>query len=89
MFPCLYQELSSKLESQNKVDPASFQALVTALAQQNLVAAEKLDLEQYESRMRAWEAEKRQLIQREKEMREKAEQERQEQLAARAAIQQA
>lgn len=85
----LIQELSGQLESQGKVDSASFQALVTALAQQNLAAAEELDLEQYVSRMDAWESEKRQLIQREKEMREKAEQEKQERLAAKAAAQQA
>eukprot|EP00064_Thunnus_orientalis_P014422 superscaffoldBa00002496_g14466 len=82
-----FKELSSQLESQGKVDAASFQALVTALSQQNLAAAEKPDLEQYESRVLAWEAEKRQLIQREKEMREKAEQEKQERLAAKAAAQ--
>ncbi len=85
----LLQELSSQLESQGKVDSASFQALAAALAQQNLAAAEKPELEQYESRMQAWEAEKRQLIQREKEMREKAEQEKEERLAAKAAAQQA
>lgn len=82
------QELSSQLESQGKVESTSFQDLVTALAQQNLAAAETPDLEQYESRVQAWEAEKRQLIQREKEMREKAEQEKQERLAAMAAAQQ-
>ncbi len=81
------QELSSQLESQGKVDSASFQALVTALAQQNLAAAEKDDLEQYESRVQAWGAEKRQLIQRENEMREMAEKEKQERLAAKAAAQ--
>ncbi|KAM7017914.1 small ribosomal subunit protein mS27 [Tautogolabrus adspersus] len=84
-----FKELRSKLESQGKVDSASFQALVSALAQQNLAAAEKPDLEQYERRMQDWEAEKKQLIQREKEMREKAEQEKQERLAAQAAAQQA
>ncbi|KAE8291826.1 28S ribosomal protein S27, mitochondrial [Larimichthys crocea] len=84
-----FKELSSQLESQGKVDSASFQALVTALAQQNLVAVEKPDLEQYKSRVQAWESEKKQLIQREKEMREKAEQEKQERLAAKAAAQQA
>lgn len=82
------QELSSQLESQGKVESTSFHDLVTALAQQNLAAAETPDLEQYESRVQAWEAEKRQLIQREKEMREKAEQEKQERLAAMAAAQQ-
>ncbi|GLD54153.1 28S ribosomal protein S27, mitochondrial [Lates japonicus] len=84
-----FKELSSQLESQGKVDSTSFHDLVTALAQQNLAAAEKPDLEQYESRVQAWEAEKKQLIQREKEMRVKAEQERQERLAAKAAAQQA
>ncbi|KAK2901946.1 28S ribosomal protein S27, mitochondrial [Channa argus] len=84
-----FKELSIQLESQGKLDSASFQALVTALAQQNLAAAEKPDLEQYESRLLAWEAEKRQLIQREKEMRAKAEQEKEERLAAKAAAQQA
>nr|XP_020449636.1 28S ribosomal protein S27, mitochondrial isoform X1 [Monopterus albus] len=83
-----FKELSSLLESQGKVESASFQALVTTLAQQNLAAAEKLDLEQYESRVQAWEAERKQLIQREKEMREKAEQEKQERLAAKAVAQQ-
>lgn len=87
--PLPLQDLSSQLESQGKVDSASFQALVTALAQQNLAVAEKPDLEQYQSRMQDWEAEIRQLIQREKEMREKAEQEKQERLAAKAVAQQA
>lgn len=67
----------------------SFQGLVTALAQDNLPSAEKSDLEQYESRVQAWEAEKKQLIQREKELREKAEQEKAQRLATRAAAEQA
>lgn len=83
------QELRSQLDSQDKVDSASFHALVTTLAQQNLAAAEQPDLERYESRVQAWEAEKRRLIQREEEMREKAEQEKQMRLAANAAAQQA
>lgn len=69
------------------MDSASFQAVVTALAQQNLAAAEKHDLEQYESRVQAWEAEKRELIHREKEMRAKAEQEKRARSAAMAAAQ--
>ncbi|MEQ2175394.1 hypothetical protein GOODEAATRI_017521 [Goodea atripinnis] len=84
-----HQELSSQLESQGKVDPTSFQALVTMLGQQNLASAEEPDVEQYQSQLKAWEAEKRQLIQREKDLREKAEQERRERLAAKAAEQQA
>uniref|UniRef100_A0A8C6LRA7 Mitochondrial ribosomal protein S27 n=1 Tax=Nothobranchius furzeri TaxID=105023 RepID=A0A8C6LRA7_NOTFU len=83
------QELRSQLETLSKVESAPFQTLVTTVAQQNLAEAEKLDLEQYEGRIRVWEAEKRQLIQREKELREKAEQERRERLEAKAAAQQA
>lgn len=71
------------------MDFTSFQGLVTALAQDNLPSAEKSDLEQYESRVQAWEAEKKQLIQREKELREKAEQEKAQRLATRAAAEQA
>lgn len=71
------------------MDPTPFQGLVTALAQENLPLAEKSDLEWYESRVPAWEAEKKQLIQREKELREKAEQEKAQKLATRAAAQQA
>lgn len=82
-----FQELLSQLDSQGKMDSASFQALVTSLAQRNLAAAEKQDLEQYESRVQAWETERRELIRREKEMRAKAEQEKQERLAAISAAQ--
>lgn len=67
------------------MDSASLKDLVSTLAQQNLAAAEKPDLDQYKSRVQAWEAERRQLIRREKEERERVEQERQERLAARAA----
>lgn len=70
------------------MDSTSFQGLVTVLAQENLPSAEKLDLEWYESRVQAWEAEKKQLIQREKELRAKAEQEKAQRLATRAAAQQ-
>lgn len=80
--------MSSQLSSQGKIDPQSFQALVNVLAEQNLAAAEKPDLQQYERRAQAWEAERRQLMQREKEMRAKAEEEKQQRLAAKAAAQQ-
>lgn len=71
------------------MDSTPFQGLVTALAQQELPSAEKPDLERYESRVQAWEAEKKQLIQRERELREKAEQEKAQRLATRAAAEQA
>lgn len=69
------------------MEPTSFLALVTGLAQENLPSAEKPDLEWYESQVPAWEAEKKRLIQREKELREKAEEERAQKLATRAAAQ--
>ncbi|CAL8251013.1 unnamed protein product [Boreogadus saida] len=84
-----FKELRSQLESQGRVEPASFQALVTVAAARSLAAAERADLEAYGGRVQAWEDEKRHLVIREKEMREKSELERQERLAARAAAQQA
>ncbi|KAF3851242.1 hypothetical protein F7725_013014 [Dissostichus mawsoni] len=83
-----FKELCSRLESEGKVDSASFLAAGTALAQQNMAAAEKPDLELYESNVPAWEAERKQLIQREKELREQAEQEKRKKLAAQAAAEQ-
>ncbi|KAG7489489.1 hypothetical protein JOB18_013281 [Solea senegalensis] len=84
-----FKELNSLLESQGKVESASFKDIVTGFAQQNLAAAEKVDLEEYEERLQVWEAERRQLSQREKELKAIAEQEKRERLAARAAAQQA
>ena len=71
------------------MEPSSFQALVTVAAARSLAAAERADLEVYGGRVQAWEDEKKHLVIREKEMREKSELERQERLAARAAVQQA
>uniref|UniRef100_A0A3P9K1X8 Small ribosomal subunit protein mS27 n=1 Tax=Oryzias latipes TaxID=8090 RepID=A0A3P9K1X8_ORYLA len=84
-----FEELMSQLESRGKVEPASFKATVTAMSEQQLADAEKPDLEEYLSQVQSWEAERRQLIQREEETRQKAEQEKRERLAARAAAQQA
>ncbi|XP_067084255.1 28S ribosomal protein S27, mitochondrial [Osmerus mordax] len=83
-----FQELLSQLQSQGKVDAAPLEALVSALAQQALPRAEEPDLEQYAGRVRDWESERRQLIQREVEARERAEMEKQARIEARAAAQQ-
>ncbi|XP_008334226.1 small ribosomal subunit protein mS27 [Cynoglossus semilaevis] len=83
-----FKKLKSLLESQGKVDSASLQDLVSTLAKQKLAASEKLDLEEYKKRIQAWEVDRKHLIEREKEFREKAELERQERLAAQAAAQQ-
>ena len=87
--PRLLQELRSQLETQGKVEPSSFLALVTVAAARGLAAAERVDLEAYRGRVQAWEDEKKHLVSREKEMREKSELEKQEREAARAAAQQA
>lgn len=79
------QELSKQLDAEGKTCPQSFQALVSALAQENLAAAERADLEQYERQVQDWEAERRELVQRELEFRAKAEEERAQRLAAKAA----
>ncbi|KAM9811052.1 small ribosomal subunit protein mS27 [Neosynchiropus ocellatus] len=84
-----FKELSVLLESQGKVDSASFKDLVSEKARQDLTAAEKSDIDEYERRIPIWEDERKNLIQREKELRIKAEQEREERLAAQAAAQQA
>lgn len=73
-----FKELRGQLETQGKVEPSSFQALASTLATCSLVAAESADLEDYRGRVRGWEAEKRELVVREKESRERAEQERRE-----------
>lgn len=51
---------------------------MSALAAGSLAAAESADLGEYQARVQAWDAEKRDLVVREKESRERAEKERQE-----------
>ncbi|XP_033828676.2 28S ribosomal protein S27, mitochondrial [Periophthalmus magnuspinnatus] len=87
LYVARFQELRSHLESSGKVEASSFQTLVSALAQKELSAAEGPDLERYQEQVQGWEAERAQLIQREREMREKAEQEKRERLAVSAAAQ--
>ena len=87
-LPPFLQELLSQLQSQGKVDATPLEALVSALAQQTLPRAEVPDLEQYAGRVRDWESERRLLIQREVEARERAEREKQARIEARAAAQQ-
>nr|XP_057926502.1 28S ribosomal protein S27, mitochondrial isoform X2 [Doryrhamphus excisus] len=85
-----FKELISQLEAGGKVDSeVTFRSLVTSLAKQQLPSAERLDLDQYESMLPTWEAERRQLIQREQEMWKKAEEENRQRLIARAELQQA
>ncbi|XP_020788014.2 28S ribosomal protein S27, mitochondrial [Boleophthalmus pectinirostris] len=82
-----FKELRSQLESSGKVEAASFQTLVNALAEKELSTTEGPDLERYKEQVQGWEAERAQLIQREKEMRERAEEEKKARLAASASAQ--
>ncbi|XP_054629443.1 28S ribosomal protein S27, mitochondrial [Dunckerocampus dactyliophorus] len=85
-----FKDLIGQLEAQGKIDSeANFRSLVTSLAKQQLPSAERPDLDQYESMLLAWEADRRQLIQREQEMRSKAEEENRQRLIARADLQEA
>ncbi|KAL0979111.1 hypothetical protein UPYG_G00180670 [Umbra pygmaea] len=80
-----FKELSEQLRSRGKADPDSLQVLVSSLVKQSLASAEGPDLEQYQRKLEEWEAERKQLIRREQEMRKKAEEERQAREAAREA----
>ncbi|XP_028851885.1 small ribosomal subunit protein mS27 isoform X2 [Denticeps clupeoides] len=81
-----FKELSSRLQTEGKVDPAGLEALASGLAEGQLKEAEGPDVAQYEQRVRDWEDERMQLIQREKESREKAEEERQARSLAKAVV---
>lgn len=70
------------------MDPSPLQVLVSSLVQQSLASAEGPDMEQYQRKVGEWEAERQQLIRREKEMRERAEEERRAHQAAKAAAMQ-
>ncbi|KAJ7993940.1 hypothetical protein DPEC_G00259890 [Dallia pectoralis] len=83
-----FKELSGQLQSSGKVDPSPLHVLVSSLVQQSLASAEGPDVEQYQSKLEEWEAERQQLISREKVSRKKAEEERQARQAAKEAAQQ-
>ncbi|XP_050974166.1 28S ribosomal protein S27, mitochondrial [Labeo rohita] len=71
-----FKELKEQLMSQDKIDSRSLESLVSALTQQTLTACEDADIAEYQKKVRDWEAERRQLIQRESEMKEKNQKER-------------
>ncbi|KAJ8261242.1 hypothetical protein COCON_G00169650 [Conger conger] len=79
-----FQALRTELQSQGRVDPGGLQALVSALAQAELGAAEEADGELYSRKVQEWEEERLMLVQREQELREKARQEQQARKAAKA-----
>ncbi|KAG5281285.1 hypothetical protein AALO_G00069470 [Alosa alosa] len=82
-YTAKFKALRAQLQASGKEDATSLEALVTSLAQGQLQAAEQPDVELYQRMVSEWEAERWQLIQREKESREKMEQIAQERKAAR------
>lgn len=67
-----FQDLSKKLDSLSKMDSASLISLTTSMVQEKLPEFEKPDIEKYDTCLKEWEQEQSALIERERELREKA-----------------
>ncbi|XP_072372245.1 small ribosomal subunit protein mS27 isoform X1 [Scyliorhinus torazame] len=81
-----FKKLYSELESFGKIEAESLLTLTDKLVQENLPSSEAGEILNYEKRLEKWEEERAVLIQREKELREKARQEREARQAAKATI---
>ncbi|XP_072114048.1 small ribosomal subunit protein mS27 isoform X2 [Mobula birostris] len=79
-----FKELHAKLESLGKIEEEGLLAQTDKLIKENLPSYENDEILNYEKKLEKWEEERAGLIQREKELKEKARQEREARLAAKA-----
>ncbi|GCC24986.1 hypothetical protein chiPu_0003389 [Chiloscyllium punctatum] len=80
-----FKKLYAELESLGKIETESLMTLTDKLVKENLPSSETEEILKYEKKLEKWEEERASLIQRERELKEKARQEREARRAAKAA----